>query len=221
MKIERAQTTFHTPSRIYRQKGVVLFFTLIALVVMSLAALALVRSVDTGAMVAGNMAFKQSATTSADAGVEAAIAWLEVVNRANAAKNVILDPSHAFNKDDPANGYYSSLDSNLNVFGTSGLKHISWDNSGGDNMLLGRDRADNEVRYIIQRICRVANVIAQDAGCLYSADMLQTNSKAVQLPSEYCNSTDCPFVGQSPQYVITVRVLGPRDTISFVQSFAY
>ena len=43
------------------QKGVVLFFALIALVAMSLAAAALVRSVDSGVLVAGNLAFKQSA----------------------------------------------------------------------------------------------------------------------------------------------------------------
>jgi Tfp pilus assembly protein PilX len=60
----------------HRQRGVVLFFALIAMVVMMLAAVALIRSVDTSTSVAGNLAFKQSATVSADSGVETALALL-------------------------------------------------------------------------------------------------------------------------------------------------
>ena len=62
--------------RIKQQRGVVLFLALIALVIMSLAAVALIRSVDTNTLIAGNLSFKQAATTSADAGTEAAIAML-------------------------------------------------------------------------------------------------------------------------------------------------
>ena len=58
--------------RHFHQQGLVLFVALIALVAMSLAAAALVRTVDTGVMVAGNLAFKQSATMSADSGITAA-----------------------------------------------------------------------------------------------------------------------------------------------------
>ena len=44
-----------------RQRGVVLFIALIVMVAMSLAAIALFRSVDTANLVAGNQAFKQGA----------------------------------------------------------------------------------------------------------------------------------------------------------------
>jgi Tfp pilus assembly protein PilX len=59
------------------QSGVVLIIALIVLVAMTLAALALVRSVDTNNLIAGNMAFQQAAKHSADAGVEAAATWLK------------------------------------------------------------------------------------------------------------------------------------------------
>jgi len=62
-----------------RQRGVVLFFALIALVVMSLAAVALIRSVDTNTLIAGNLAFKQAATSSGDSGLEMAIDRKSVV----------------------------------------------------------------------------------------------------------------------------------------------
>ena len=44
----------------HRQHGVVLFVALIAMVVMSLAGVALIRSVDTTGSVAGNLAFREA-----------------------------------------------------------------------------------------------------------------------------------------------------------------
>lgn len=59
-----------------RQKGVVLLITLIMLVSMTLAAIALVRSVDTTNLVSGNLAFQQASAQAADLGTEQAIAYL-------------------------------------------------------------------------------------------------------------------------------------------------
>ena len=47
-----------------RQRGVSLFFALVCLVAIMLAAVALVRSVDTSTLISGNLAFQQSATSS-------------------------------------------------------------------------------------------------------------------------------------------------------------
>ena len=58
------------------QQGVVLFVSLIILVAMTLAGIALMRSVDTNVLIAGNLAFRQANTMYADTGVEAARAWL-------------------------------------------------------------------------------------------------------------------------------------------------
>src|SRR5664279_2183606 len=60
-----------------RQNGVVLVIALIVLVAMTLAGIALVRSVDTTNIIAGNLAFQQSATHSGEGGVETAIGWIE------------------------------------------------------------------------------------------------------------------------------------------------
>jgi len=56
----------------HREKGLALLVAMIALVAMSLAGIALVRSIDTNTMIAGNLAFRQGATLSADAGTETA-----------------------------------------------------------------------------------------------------------------------------------------------------
>src|ERR1700741_3462334 len=59
-----------------RQQGVVLFISLIVLVAMSLAGIALMRSVDTATLVAGNMAFKQSSLQSSHSAISSAVNWL-------------------------------------------------------------------------------------------------------------------------------------------------
>ena len=56
---------FQTP-RLRKQKGVVLFIALIVLVAMSLAGISMMRAVDTGTLVAGNLAFRQSASHASD-----------------------------------------------------------------------------------------------------------------------------------------------------------
>jgi type IV pilus assembly protein PilX len=93
--------------RAMMQRGVVLFFTLIALVVMSLAAVALIRSVDTSNIIAGNLAFKQAGTSSGDAGIEAAIAWLSAAQSTMQAGglSVYQNTTHVFNITGGAPGY--------------------------------------------------------------------------------------------------------------------
>ena len=67
--------TNSTPLLRKRQQGVILFVALIVLVAMSLTGIALMRSVDTNLLVAGNLAFRQGATAASDWGVEAARAF--------------------------------------------------------------------------------------------------------------------------------------------------
>ena len=66
----------HTSSRSRRQRGVVLFIALIVMVAMSLAAIALIRSVDTTNLVIGNLAFRQASILPANFAVEQAAAAL-------------------------------------------------------------------------------------------------------------------------------------------------
>ena len=61
----------------HTQEGVVLLISLIVLVAMTLAAIALVRSVDTTNIIAGNLAFQQAATNAGDLGSEQAIDWIQ------------------------------------------------------------------------------------------------------------------------------------------------
>src|SRR6478609_11222996 len=79
----------------HHQQGVVLFVALIVLIIMTLAGLALLRQMGAGTSIAGNIAFKENATSVADRGTEFANAWL-VANYAITASDSI------------ANGYISN-----------------------------------------------------------------------------------------------------------------
>jgi type IV pilus assembly protein PilX len=199
-----------------KQRGVVLFFALIALVVMSLAAVALIRSVDTSTLIAGNLAFKQAATSSGDSGLESAITALSVTETAMKAanKNVFMDATHAFNVTDAANGYYSNADPALNLTDPG-----TWVNAS--SLLVGTDNSGNEIRYIVQRMCRDADTVASKTNCLFSSPALDNNGQSVPLPSDICQGAGCPAAGQSPEYRITSRTAGPANTVSYVQAFVY
>lgn len=202
------------------QRGLALFIALIALVILSLAAVALVRSVDTTTIVAGNLAFKQSSVRSGDAGVEAAMAYLSTVQAANTAVNVLNVAAHPFNQDLPVAGYYSSVHDNaadpafLNLFDAA-----NWTNA--NSVLVGTDGAGYTTRYIIQRMCRVANQPVQSADCLFSGALIDNNGQQVRLPQQICDGAGCPVAGQTPMIRVTARIDGPRNTVSYVQGFVY
>ncbi|MDP2783001.1 MAG: hypothetical protein Q8O38_00205 [Sulfurimicrobium sp.] len=205
------------------QQGVVLFIALIALVVMSLAAVALVRSVDTFNLVAGNLAFKQAATSSADAGVEASIPWMVTTNTAQLAlnKDPWMDPTHAFNVDAPANGYYSSIAAPVDLTAASTwTSAASRPGTGANFDANGLDSTTgNTVRYIIQRMCRNANQVLSTANCLFSDASEDDGSMRGRDYSDAGLGTGA--ISGSPVYRITARVTGPKNTVSYIQAYAY
>jgi type IV pilus assembly protein PilX len=207
-----------------KQRGVVLFFALIALVVMSLAAVALIRSVDTSTMIAGNLAFRQSATTSADAGAEAAMAWLSTQQTAMTARwnppadyrNVLNDTTNTFNINSPANGYYTAYRATNSDF-TDGT--FDWAGS----VALPVDASGNTVRYVIERMCRLNlnTVLPLVTDCMFTQSSLNNQPIWVKRPSQVCDGPGCPNKDQSLQFRITARVTGPKNTVSYIQTFVY
>jgi type IV pilus assembly protein PilX len=74
------------------QRGVVLLIALIMLVAMTLAGIGMMRSVDTGSVIAGNLAFKQATLNASDAGTIAGFnALVAVANSNNLLDKVILN----------------------------------------------------------------------------------------------------------------------------------
>jgi len=195
-------------STLQHQKGLVLFIALIALVAMSLAAAALIRSVDSGVLVAGNLAFKQSAIMSAETGIARAYKFINESSEA-----VLLAP---------ATGYYANLDGTLLESSASLNASATWDNS----IVVTKDIADksgNETRIILQRMCRNAGAVSQE-NCLVGTGSSAANSKGAK--SEGGGAGGGGFGAQkggadAVVYRATVRVTGPKNTVSYLQAFIY
>lgn len=180
------------------QRGVVLLLTLIALVVMTLAAIALVRSVDTSNMIAGNLAFQQSTTQSGDAGIEAAVAWLEANSAGLALQNNNLTQGYLASRQDPNPGETWA------EFWADTLE------PGGVTKSLASNAAGNTVSYVIHRLCATAGSPTSIAtGCAAGQSQTATSHDA---------SVPQPPSKSQVLYRITSRVDGPRNTVSYVQA---
>jgi Tfp pilus assembly protein PilX len=180
----------------HQQRGVVLFVAVIVLIVMSLAGLALMRQMGAGTSIAGNIAFKETATSVADRGVESARAWL-------------LSNPNLLWADNPTLGYYATWAGGVDPAG------YTWTNAGSV-LMTGADSDSNtghETRYIIQRLCQnVGSPVVPGQSC---SDGVVNNSGSTRGGASYGNPNFEPPPG--PFYRVTARVTGPRNTFSFVQ----
>jgi Tfp pilus assembly protein PilX len=179
-----------------KQRGTVLMVVLVALVAMLLSVIALSRSSDTNQLVAGNLAFRNAAVHSSDAGIQNAVQWLQstvgtpVLNN-NAANRGYSASMIEPNWDDPA----------------------LWQTCGGCQ--IAGDAAGNTVQWITHRMCSAPGN-PNDPGV--SCSLLTAGSAAASGGSYAGDATN--FTGNALNYYrITVRVLGPRNTSTLVQAF--
>jgi type IV pilus assembly protein PilX len=180
------------------QRGVVMLIALIVLVAMTLAGVAMVRSMDTTMGIAGNMAFKQSAIQGSDIGVNTAFTWLA----ANSAGTTLQNSNSNV-------GYFSARPATEPDW----FNEASWGNAFKVNNL-EPDAAGNRVRYIIHRMCTQPNLPYNGTG----------NECALYYPLGGAASGGSMSVGAFqfegiPQlfYRVTTRVDGPRNTVSIIQ----
>jgi type IV pilus assembly protein PilX len=184
-----------------KQKGLVLFIALIALVAMSLAAAALIRSVDTSTLVAGNLAFKQSAVMAGDSSIALGANYVRTNGGSSTLDSNLLTA-----------GYYAtakSLDYKLAATWTA-AKSVP---AAGAGFTGGIDSSGNTVRYVIERMCRNAGPATSGNCLLATASVAGTN--------QACTG-GCPATpGTTPIYRITSRITGPQNTTSYIQAYIY
>lgn len=216
------------------QRGVVLLITLIILVAMTLAGIGMMRSVDTGSIVAGNMAFRQATASAGDAGPNAGFtALMDVANSGNNADKAILN----FNHGQPCPPGATAIlcpGGNINMPGYSSTPilacevtqtclasansslwwtvNANWNSAPNFNVT---DPADPTkiiatISYLIHRMCQTPGVGTSAAGqlCLTYTQ-----------PTTGCSLTQVlPCVSTSVFYRVTTRSQGTRDSVSYAQT---
>lgn len=213
------------------QSGIVLIFALFVLVAMSLAAVALVRSIDTGSKIAGNLSFRIDAVANADIVIEEAIASIYSLLKA--------DPN-VLDKSNIDLGYYANQINKLDVTGNSRSGDsarvlINWGDDHCKNNLKdgGSDcnlkpvksssqlTGDNSASYIVFRMCKSEGPFDLAAtGCVTANQ--NTVSNNCQGGINYENEGRCDSAeGVSPYYRVLARILGPRNTVSYAEALVH
>lgn len=201
-----------------RQRGVVLFIALIVMVAMSLAAIALIRSVDTTNVLIGNLAFRQASILPANLAVEQAAAAL-FNDSAPTGVAAIADPT----ADLPAENYYAKWQNSDDPRGIP-LQLQTKSNWTLPKTLDAMDANDasvtaankTHVRYVIERMCdSSAAVIPADHSAQPSwCDMLPPKVN----PGTTVHDQSVATLNPIPFYRVTIRVDGPQNSTSFLQA---
>lgn len=201
----------HTPAP---QRGVVLLFCLIILVVLLAGGVAVMRSVDTSLSEAGNLAFKRDLVNQGELAIAKAMREFQTGGALVTADGTA---SHQ-----PA-ANYSAIQLATNA---KGIPEVLLKKT----TLTGSDVAGNTfaptgsaitgsggvtVRYVIDRMCNATGAFSTigKSGCVYTPSSTET-----QGGDQSQLSTPGPSIPSPPIYRVSVRVDGPRDTQAFLQA---
>lgn len=173
-----------------QQHGVVLIVTLIILILMTLATVSVVRSMDTGNVIAGNFAFKQAAMQASDRAITDAMNNLANIipsgggntSQTNRYSNVILTP----------------LDS-LGVPTAINWASIPCRDQANNLCNPAVDNGTYRVQYFIERRC-------------YSQPNLSDNN-SIKTNCDYEESGG----NIALRYRVIIRVQGPRNTLGMYE----
>ena len=194
------------PRQAARQGGFVLVIALIVLAAMTLAAAAMVRTVDTSTLLARNISFKRDALNRNDFALEAAIDQFRGTGALAVSGSTLNDiPAENFSAimlPTDTDGVPLVMKGN-----TSDTFGVWMKGPAGPGLIPAAETLGMKPVYLIERMCRAPGA-ALPENCIVNgraqAGGTQPNDKPGQL--------------FPPMYRITGRVTGPRNTVSFVQA---
>lgn len=195
-----------------KQKGVVLLITLIMLVAMTLAAIALMRSVDTTNVIAGNLAFQQTSFHMADAGTEEAIDYLYSAPMAgqltcNGTGGGTACPQ----------GYKSWHEPTIEPPTAGQTWETFWNNmiAGPGVVALANLPEGYSGAFVIEAMCE----LPEKVNCATATSSTNvTTPQGQDMGSQSRAFTNTTVTSSVIYYRITTRVEGPRNSVGYVQA---
>lgn len=220
-----------------RQKGVSLAITLVALVIMSLAGLALIRSVDTATLVAGNYAFKGASQNIADVAAEGAVTYLDSIVSATAPANANLPNAcaNAVGTGSLGTCRYYARAQNVDA---DGIPFIDWSNANipvfssasipPGSSTTATIPTGYTLQFVVERLCTQDGTVsvnlqprAKYAGPDGIANRcLSTLPDPRKVATGKAAGTGAGAIQDlvDVHYRVTVRIAGPRNTVTFAQA---
>jgi type IV pilus assembly protein PilX len=195
------------------QRGVVMLFVLIALLVMLVGGMALVQSFNASLFTAGNMAFKRDLLNQGERVVPVVLQQMEA--------GVLAAPASRGNHMPNANYSASILPTNARGIPLALLSDDAFAAVGiaGNDIDVSEQRV--AIRYVVDRMC---SSIGLDTALGPSRCTLADNNTPMGgSSSEYKRAEDSSAggsgaVAQSVVYRLSIRVTGPRATQAFYQT---
>ena len=198
------------------QRGVVLLFSLIALGIMLIVAVALVRSFNSSLFTAGNIGFKRDLQNQSERAVDV------VLNEFRTGGNLASPSARESNK--PAHNYSATmLPVNAQGIPDALQNNTTFSLVGSTGKDIPVTGMNVTVRYVVDRLCATTgDETSLGAGVCRLADNpvpvgtslsnLQGADRAPLCPT--CSSA----APQGVVYRLSIKVTGPRNTQSFFQS---
>ena len=187
-----------------RQQGVVLIFSLIVLLILAIGAVALLRSVNSSLLGAGNLAFHRDLVNQAEQAISTAMIEFKTNGPplSGSAASPLTSVSYA-----AANYVATTL-----VTNSQGVPLALLDNTVLNAVapaVIPGATSDVTIRYVIDRLCAPLTVIASSPNCVQSTG-LPTGGTA--------NRNTALAPPSATVYRVSVRVTGPRSTQAFLQT---
>jgi type IV pilus assembly protein PilX len=195
------------------QRGVVLFIALIVLVAMTLAGIAVMRSVGTNVLISGNIAFKQATSSVADYGVEKARDWIQ--------KALPTDLQNDGKPGTATAGYFSSwqYDPTAPTNLAKNFDPFQFDWNGSAMLVAPAPDPSTTVRYVVHRMCKLPNASTDDVNQQCVTVATTSTSGSTQ---NVISGGQQPLTNSTQVYFrVTVKVTGPKNATSFIQTTLY
>jgi type IV pilus assembly protein PilX len=192
------------------QRGVIMLFGLIAMVIMMIGAVAMIRSMNTSLFNAGNFGFKRDLTNQG----ERAMVTVLVTLQTGVLATDLQRQSHSL-----ANNYSATfLPSNAQGLPNALVDDAAFASTG----FTGADIVDTTqgvtVRYVLDRLC--ANTgLAEGGQCTMTNNGATDGGSATEgLTAEHASAAGPGGIAPQAVYRLSVRVDGPRRTQAYFQS---
>jgi len=214
MRTKPMKSPHHTPiqRRARRhQGGVIMLFGLIALAIMLIGAAAMVRSMNTSLINAGNLGFKRDLTNQAERAVAAVLTQLQTGALAGDVARQTTTPTQNYSSTllpSNAQGLPNALLSTDTDFATFGLV-------ANDITVTGQAIT---LRYVVDRMCVNTGIAAADHCTMADDPNPAGGSGSETIRAEDSSAGGAGALGQRVVYRVSIRVAGPRNTQAYFQT---
>jgi|GEM_PF-553999 len=205
-----------------RERGVVLLFSLIALVILLIASIALARSFNTSLFTAGNVAFKRDLQNQGERAMD------KVLTSFRTAGPLSSPTARAVNN---VTYHYSATMLPTNALGIpmalqnatqyAAVADVNQDITAANDPTLTAQAVS--IQYVVDRLCVSGGdeTVLGEGSCVLANDSVPSGTSSSNLQSADRAPLCATCASAAPQgvvYRLTVKVSGPRGTNSFFQS---